>query len=242
MSVLTPERTGVPRSAVRYRPIGTDQATGPGSVGTRARPGGADARSPVVPVADDLDLEDDEEKRALPRRRTSTSASRRAVTPPVRTRSQIHPLFFVGVGLLVTIVLWIVIAQIIAWGTGVLDLWRYGNPRTYQVDAVVGQGDSAQSPSHFLVLNLQSQIVIVDFPAGDPSKAREFVVSSILSQNSEQIPVTIRFLDVSHNGRPDMIIRAGGAQAFLVNTGSTFRPPLPAEQQQILRTLQQGNN
>jgi hypothetical protein len=148
-----------------------------------------------------------------------------------------RPWFFVGVGLLLAILLWIGVSQVIAWGTGVLNLMHYGNPRTYQTDAVVGQGDSSQHPSHFIALNLHGQVVIIDFPAGDPSKAREFALSSILSPNADQVVVTLRFLDVNHNGQPDMIIAAGEAQLFLVNAGGTFRPPTPAEQQQILRTL-----
>jgi hypothetical protein len=78
---------------------------------------------------------------------------------------------------------------------------------------------------------------IIDFPASDPSKAREFALSSILSPHADQVVVTLRFLDVNQNGQPDMIIAAGEAQMFLVNAGGTFRPPTPAEQQQILRTL-----
>jgi hypothetical protein len=148
-----------------------------------------------------------------------------------------RPWFFVSVGLLAAVLLWIGVTQVITWGTGVLDLLHYGNPRTSQVDAVVGQGDSPGHPSHFLALNLRGQIVIIEFPAGDPSKARDFALSSILSPHADQVVITLRFLDVSHNGLPDMIINAGGAQTFLVNAGGTFRPPTPAEQQQILQAL-----
>jgi hypothetical protein len=49
--------------------------------------------------------------------------------------------------------------------------------------------------------------------------------------------VTLRFVDINHNAKPDMIIEAGGEQTFLVNAAGTFRPPTPAEQQQILRAL-----
>jgi hypothetical protein len=77
-------------------------------------------------------------------------------------------LFFVGVGLLLTVLLWIGVTQVIIWSTGVLDLMHYGNPRTYQTDAVVGQGDNAGHPSHFVALNLRGQIVILDFRLAIP--------------------------------------------------------------------------
>jgi len=238
MSVLNPERNNVaPRSALRYRPIGADQATRPGPGLTRKPPRRADARSTTPPVvSDDLDVEEEEE-RVLPWRRPGAPVPRQAKAPPGRARSRLHPLFFIGVGLLCAILLWIGVTQVIAWGNGVLDLLHYGNPRTYQTDQVVGQGDSLLHPSHFEALNLRGQIVILDFPAGDPARAREFTVSSILGPNAAQVVVTLRFVDVNHTGKPDMVIEAGGAQTFLVNAAGTFRPPTPAEQQQILRAL-----
>jgi hypothetical protein len=234
MSVLNPERNKVAlRSALRYRPIGADQATRPGPVRTRKPP----RRSTFVSVAPDDLEEEEEEERVLPWRRPGAPTPRQAKAPPGRARSRFHPLFFLDVGLLFAILLGIGVIQVIAWGTGVLDLMHYGNPRTYQTDAVVGQGDNALHPSHFEALNLRGQIVILDFPAGDPARAREFTVSSILGPNAAQVVVTLRFVDVNHTGKPDMIIEAGGAQTFLVNAAGTFRPPTPAEQQQILRAL-----
>src|SRR5260370_35615801 len=109
---------------------------------------------------------------------------------------------------MLTILLWIGVPQVIAWGNGVLDLLHYGNPRTYQTDQVVGQGDSALHPSHFVALNLRGQIVILDFPAGDPARAREFTVSSVLGPHAEHVVVTLRFVDVDHPGTPDSVIEA----------------------------------
>jgi hypothetical protein len=237
MSVLNPERNKVaPRSALRYRPIGADQATRPGPGLTRKPPRRADARS-ITPAVVSDDLEDEEEERVPPWRHAVPRAPRQAKARPGRAWSRLHPLFFVGVGLLFAVLLWIGVTQVIAWGNGVLDLLHYGNPRTYQTDAVVGQGDSLLHPSHFVALNLRGQVVILDFPAGDPARAREFTVSSVLGPHAEQVVVTLRFVDVDHTGKPDMIIEAGGAQTFLVNAAGTFRPPTPAEQQQILRAL-----
>src|SRR5260370_37756509 len=198
MSVLNPERNVAPRSALRYRPIGADQATRPGPGLTRKPLRRADARSTTPSVVLD-DLEDEEEERVPPWRRPSAPAPRKVAAPPGRARSRLHPLFFVGVGLLLTILLWIGVTQVIAWGNGVLDLFHYGNPRTYQTDQVVGQGDSALHPSHFVAMNLHGQVVILDFPAGDPARAREFTVSSILGPHTEQIVVEQRIVDLNHN-------------------------------------------
>ncbi len=126
MSVLNPERNKVaPRSALRYRPIGTGQAISPGPGLTRKPPRRADARSTTSPVVSD-DLEEEEEERVLPWRRPGAPAPRQAKAPPGRARSRFHPLFFVGVGLLFAVLLWIGVTQVIAWGNGVLDLLHYG--------------------------------------------------------------------------------------------------------------------
>lgn len=235
MSVLDPELRTAPRSA-HYQPHPVDRAQPGPFVARRSRVRPA-ARITAARVAPD-DLDQDEKEPDVPLRRSAGApTSRRETTPPRRTKRRVHPLLLMSTGLLVALLLWISVTQVIAWGNGVLDLLRYGNPRTSQTDAVVGQGDTAQHPSHFIALNLHGQIVILDFPAGDPTRAREFTVSSILGPNADLVVVTLRFVDINHNGKPDMIIDAGGAQTFLVNADGTFRPPTPAEQQQILQAL-----
>lgn len=227
------ERKTAPRSALRYRPINQDRSP------ERGRSSQPDARTTVARVtADDLDSE--ESTRRAPSRRSKTSGARQA-QPAVRTQRRPRPPFFVVLGLLLAVLLWIGMNWVLAWASGVLDLLRYGNPRTYQLDAVIGQGDSAAHPSHFLVLNLHGQTVIIEFPAGNPARAREFTIPDMPGPNADQVVVTLRFLDVSRNGRPDMIITAGGMQTFLVNDAGTFRPPTPGEQQQILAFLQHAH-
>ncbi|HEU5379073.1 MAG TPA: hypothetical protein VFV38_26920 [Ktedonobacteraceae bacterium] len=235
MSVLHPERGVAPPSALRSRPIGASQTNGSGPTQARKSSPRSGARSTISSaVPEDLGLEE-EEVPAPPRRRSVPPSHRQQAALSAHARPYVHPLLWLSGCLLLTVLLWIGMTQVLAWGTGVLDLMRYGNPRTFQMDAVVGQGDSPQHPSHFVAINLHGQIVILDFPAGDPSRAREFEVSSLLGQNADQVVVTLRFLDLNHDGKPEMIIDVGEAQVFLVNANGTFRPPGPSEQQQILR-------
>src|SRR5258708_23412343 len=67
--------------------------------------------------------------------------------------------------------LWVVGSSALAWGLARYDDLRYGNPRTFQIDAVVGHGDDAAHPSHFIAVNLHRHIVIVEFMAGNPATA-----------------------------------------------------------------------
>jgi hypothetical protein len=236
MPVLDTERRSGTRSALRYRPINTDHAR-PSPVVSHAQRSRSDVHVTATPtVPDDLDLEEEE---LVPRRR-SVSAKTSAPAPRAHARRHFHPLFFVGIGIIAMILLWTGITQLLAWGANEYNTLVYGYPRTMQVDAVVGQGDSAQRPSHFVAINFHGTIVILDFLAGDPQKMREFEITPSLGPMSNLDPVMLRFVDVDHNGKPDMLVNVGGVQSVLVNDQGTFRQPTPAELQQILGILQQS--
>jgi hypothetical protein len=236
MSVLESERRSATRSALRYRPIAANPA-GPGPMATRQRRSRPDTLTTAARVEPD-ELDQEVENYPPRRRSASVPAVPRKSVPPVRARRQFHPLFFVGLGLLATILLWIGVTQLIAWGTNEYNTIVYGYPRTFQLDSVVGQDDSPQHPSHFIAVNLHGTVTIIEFPGGDPSRARELVSSSVLGPDGDQAVVTLRFVDLNHNGKPDMLIEVGGVQNVLINDGKTFRVPTPAEQQQILQDLQ----
>jgi hypothetical protein len=101
--------------------------------------------APVPP--DDLEL--DEEEKRVPRRRSRAPTLRRSASP-ARTRRRIHPLLRVGIGLVVAVLLWSGVLQAVSWGTSRYNDMVYGNPRMFQADAIVGHGDSAQHPGHFI--------------------------------------------------------------------------------------------
>ena len=238
MPVLESESRNAPRSALRYRPIDI-KGDSPVPVATRQRRSRPDTRTTSAPASPDtLDME--EEKQPARVRRAGISAAPQKSVPSVRTRPRFHPLFFVGLGLLLTILLWIGITQLMIWGTNEYNTFVYGYPRTFQMDAVVGHGDSTLHPSHFIAVNLHGTVTIVEFPGGDPSRARELVSTSALGSDVDLAVVTLRFIDFGHNGKPDMLVSIGGVQSVLVNDGKTFRAPTPAEQQSILQELQRS--
>ena len=148
MPVLDTERRGTTRSALRYRPIDANES-GSAPVIARQRRSRPDTLAISAPAAPD-DLNPVKEK-DLPRRRRAVSQTPQpGSTSPTRARRRFHPLFFVGVGLFVIILLWIGITQIVAWGANAYNTILYGYPRTFQTDEAVGHQDSASSPSHFL--------------------------------------------------------------------------------------------
>src|SRR5260221_8793924 len=93
------------------------------------------------------------------------------VQPSHRTDLHLHWLLLVGVGMLAMFALWVVGTGLVTWGSTQLDDWQYGRPRTFQIDARVGHND-AVTPSHFIAMNLNRHVMIIELPGGDTSKAR----------------------------------------------------------------------
>ena len=110
------------------------------------------------------------------------------------------------------------------WWQHVQDDWTYGMPRTYQTDAVVGHNhDSRAHPSHFVALNLRGQVEVFELPAGDPTKVRVFLGPLFSGNDADQVVVTISFVDIEHDGTPDLVLRYGDSAEVFYNKGGTFQ-------------------
>src|SRR5689334_5587222 len=66
--------------------------------------------------------------------------------PPKR---KVHWLLILGIGMVLMLLLWAGLQWLGNWWTMHQMDATYGFPRTYQVDAVVYQGDSPDHPSHY---------------------------------------------------------------------------------------------
>lgn len=246
----------VPRSALRYRPIAADGAQ------ARKRSIVTTATTPVVqrasrtkprprPVdADDdvaewqrADAESDDTSQGSPPPPTRrTTHARTLLKKPqagiLVSKRHIHPLLYLGVGMLAMLVLWMVLAMAVSWVQTTLDDIRYGRPRTFQIDAVVGHNDSASNPSHFVAINLNRRIQIIEMPGGDSSHARIYQGPQLYGSNNDLAPVTLSFADLNGDHKPDMIIHFQGSQMVLINDQGGFRPPRPDERHQVEQSLQ----
>ncbi|MHB8598852.1 MAG: hypothetical protein ACYDER_18790 [Ktedonobacteraceae bacterium] len=146
-------------------------------------------------------------------------------------KRRVHWLLFVGIGMIAMLVVWVLGSSLLAWVSYEHDNMVYGMPRTYQTDAVVGHGsDSLQHPSHFIAVNLNRQVIIVEFMAGNPAKSIDYVVPYyILGQGGNLTPVTLHFCDATGDGKLDMIVDihlSPQDQTFVfVNDGTKFRAP-----------------
>src|SRR5450755_2145618 len=142
-----------------------------------------------------------------------------------RRRQPRIPLVGIGIGMALAVVVVFLGQLAIGWIGRSLDDLRYGYPRTYQIDAVVGQGDDAAHPSHFLAVNLHGQIEVIDLPAGDASHARIYLGPYLYGPDAALVPVTLLFVDSHHDHHPDMLVLFQGQHMVFRNAQGSFHTP-----------------
>jgi hypothetical protein len=232
MPVLSTTGSALPRSALRRRPTQSDIDR------QGKRPATMTDITPVAQRASRLRSPETEEDGAAP---GAPSASPRPKTPRMKRRGllRLHPLVFLGIGMIAMLALWMLITMVASWWSVKWDDIQYGRPRTFQIDAVVGHNDSPSSPSHFIAINLNGRIEIIEFPGGDGSKARIYIGPQLYGAGSDLVPGTLSFVDVNGNGRPDMIVHFENTQIAFVNDNGGFRPATSQELPAIQHYLQQ---
>jgi hypothetical protein len=143
------------------------------------------------------------------------------------------PIIAVIVGMLLMAALFVTLNAFSSWWQVHQDDVTYGRPRTYQVDAVVGHNDSQANPSHFIFLNLNRHVVIIELPGGDSSHSRIYNGPTLFGDGQNLTPVTAEFRDVNGDGKPDMIVRIQDQRLVFINDGTQFVPLQPGQQVHI---------
>jgi hypothetical protein len=213
-----------PRSAVRYQPeeiyrhgnTQVNKYTSPPPVKARhAIPPRQSASAQQVPAQSQQyerltnAIDEQETERVRPRR---------------RPKIHFHPLVWLGLGMIAMIFLWVGYSNVLNWWQIHQDDSIYGRPRTFQIDAVVGHNDSTANPSHFIALNLNRHVMVIELPGGDPTKARIYPVTTLFGDGQELTPATISFKDVDGDGLVDMEIHIENQTLVMINENGGFRP------------------
>jgi hypothetical protein len=151
---------------------------------------------------------DEEGEEVYTRQPTRTSTRRYDLAPYSRRERQTeelprqgkHPLFYVGICLVILVVFLTAYTSI----PPALQKWSddrvYGYPRTFQTDANVGHGGM----EHFIALNNHGTIEVLEIP-GYPSptnQPRLYIIVRLSSQGAELVPATVSFPDVNSDGKP----------------------------------------
>jgi hypothetical protein len=139
-------------------------------------------------------------------------------------RRNLHWSFILGVGMILMLALWVLGSYALSWWQNRQLDSIYGMPRTFQTDQVVGHSDSTGHPTHFIAVNLNSRITIIEVPGGDSQHARIYSGPTLFSDNGDTIPVTLEFYDVNGDGKVDMIVHVGDQKIIYLNDGTQFKP------------------
>lgn len=148
--------------------------------------------------------------------------SERGKTETLPRQWRLHPLVFVGLALMIAILGWVVFTSVATWVANTENHWQYGYPRTAQYDVVVGHHDSAAHPSHFIALNDDGQVEVIEFPGGDVGHARIYIGVALVGPDANLVPVTLAFQDVNGDGKLDMIVMASNARYVFLNENGQF--------------------
>ena len=196
------------------------------------------SRQPVttnVPADDDEDFADDTDTYALGMPRSAVrypvgrpyaiqQGNRRLVFHPEPPLRRLHWSVIWSLGIIFAIVVLFGGSHALAWWNDHQLDSTYGMPRTYQIDEVVGDGDSAKHPTHFVFLNLSGRVEIIEIPP-DASRARIYSGPTLYTDNASQTPVTADFQDVNGDGKVDMIVHIGDQSITYLNDGTgQFKP------------------
>ena len=82
--------------------------------------------------------------------------------------------------MILMLALWVLGSYALSWWQNHQLDSTYGMPRTYQTDQVVGHADSTDHPTHFIAINLNSQITIIEIPGGNSQHARIYSGPTLL--------------------------------------------------------------
>jgi hypothetical protein len=138
---------------------------------------------------------------------------------------RIHLMLWLGVFAFFLVFGWIGLNLVTAWYQNVQNDWTYGTKRHFEIDAVVGHADSQTNPSHFIAENTNGQIIVIELPGGNVSKAKIYQIETVPG-NAGNPPVKLTFTDMNADGKPDILVQIGNENEVLYvtlfNNGSQF--------------------
>jgi hypothetical protein len=146
----------------------------------------------------------------------------------------VAPAAYALTALLAALAIYLLVGALIDWAQVKIDDVRYGRPRSMHVSGMVGHNeDVTGQPSHFIAMNLNRQVVVLELPGGDASQVRSLPGPYLFGAGEDLTPVIITLHDVDGDGYNDLVIDVRSEQVIYLNRDGAFRLPTPAEQQQF---------
>jgi hypothetical protein len=136
---------------------------------------------------------------------------------------------------------YVLLSAAVQWVQVKMDDLQYGRPRTVQIDAYVGQNEADGVPSHFIAMNLNRRVTIIEMQGGDPSKVNTIVGPYLFGQGEDLTPVQISARDVNGDNKADLIVSVKNEELIYLNDGTSFKLATPEERAAIEKNLGKGN-
>ncbi len=148
--------------------------------------------------------------------RPRTTEQQTAPVASAQRRQGMHWSVFVGLTLLCMVVGFVLFSALATWWQHTDDYLHYGMPRTFQMDAVVGHQDSATHPSHFIALNLDGHLSVIEMQGGEVSKTVIYAGPVIYGQGSDLVAVTLSIVH-DQRGQPELVLHYQNNEIILYN-------------------------
>jgi hypothetical protein len=132
---------------------------------------------------------------------------------------------------------YVLLSAALQWGQVKMDDMQYGRPRTTQMDAYVGQNEAGGVPSHFIAMNLNRRVTIIEMQGGDPTKVNTIIGPYLFGQGEDLTPVQIAAQDVNGDNKADLVVTVNNEQLLYLNDGTNFTLATPEERAAIENDL-----
>ena len=167
--------------------------------------------------------------------RNTTARAGSPRTPIAMPAISLHSLAYIVTALLALLAIYAIMGNVMSWGRSRIDDVLYGSTRTFQVDEVVGHDDGAGTPTHFIALNLNRQVMIIEIPGGDASKTRTLTGPYLFGAGEDKTPVLLRFDDLNRDGSKDLIVNVKNEEIVYLNKDAQFQPIMPEERAKLIQ-------
>ncbi len=132
--------------------------------------------------------------------------------------------------LVAMLAIYVLVGWVVNWGQVRLDDLRYGRPRTMHLSGFVGRAEEAYGqPTHFIAMNLNRQVVVLELPGSDPTQVRSWPGPYLFGAHEDLTPVIIDLADVDGDGLPDVVLNVRNEQIVYLNRDGGLRLPTPEE-------------
>lgn len=148
----------------------------------------------------------------------------------------LHTIAYIMTALLALLAIYAIMGNVMGWARSRLDDYRYGATRTYQIDEVVGHDDGAGTPTHFIAMNLNRQVTVIEIPGGDPSKLRTLTGPYLFGAGEDKTPVLLRFDDLNRDGSKDLIVNVKNEEIVYLNKDGQFQPITPEDRVKLTQS------